>query len=40
VSIALNGMTNTDSAEVRDSGEWSDFTIFAGTTPFRVHRVK
>ncbi|KAF3051363.1 hypothetical protein E8E11_010392 [Didymella keratinophila] len=27
-------------SKVRDSGEWSDFTIFAGTTPFPVHRVK
>jgi len=33
----------TDSSEwprLRKTGEWSDFTIFAGGSQFRVHRVK
>jgi histone acetyltransferase HTATIP len=38
--LLLTGLTITDNVRVRDSGEWSDFTIVAGTTPFPVHRVK
>lgn len=32
--------TYTNQARIRDRGEWSNFTILVGTTPFPVHRVK